>query len=204
MLRVLAMNEHLKHFFLNEQEAGRQGISTYANEQAIREIYLRPFEITVKEGKTTAMMSAFNRIGTTWAGAHRGLLTEVLRNEWGFRGCVVTDYAEKPYQDGAQGIRAGNDLWLAGLSPAASIKADRKANPNTANYYLRQAAKNVCYAVGNSEIAMNGLSSKITFSEEISGSDIALNVINIVGGAFFGLLALYILIWYIRKRQKKA
>ena len=194
----------VKHFAINEQETNRKSSYLFADEQAIREIYLRPFEITVKEGKTTAMMSAFNRIGTTWAGAHRGLLTEVLRNEWGFRGCVVTDYAEKPYQDGAQGIRAGNDLWLAGLSPAASIKADRKANPNTANYYLRQAAKNVCYAVGNSEIAMNGLSSKITFSEEISGSDIALNVINIVGGAFFGLLALYILIWYIRKRQKKA
>lgn len=123
----------------------------------------------------------------------------MLRNERGFHGCVVTDYAEKEFRDGSQGIRAGNDLWLSGLSPAA----DLKANPKTAACYLRQAVHNVCYMVGNSEIAMDGLSSATVFSDEISGSEAAQKIINIVGVVYFVLAAVIAAVWFV-KRKKNA
>lgn len=192
----------IKHYAVNEQETNRKSSYLFCNEQAIREIYLTPFMISVKEGGANGVMSAFNRIGTSWAGAHYGLLTEVLRNEWGFHGCVVTDYAEKEFQDGPQGIRAGNDLWLSGLSPAADLKTDLKANPKTATYYLRQAVHNICYMVGNSEIAMNGLSSTTVFSDEISGSEIAQKVINIVGVIYFVLIVVAVTVWLVNRKKK--
>lgn len=108
---------YLKHFALNDQELHRdqEGLFTFSNEQAIREIYLKPFEIAVKEGETTGIMSSFNRIGITWSGAHYGLCTTVLRNEWGFRGTVITDFYMNwgnTYMNAQKGILAGNDLYL--------------------------------------------------------------------------------------------
>ncbi len=82
---------YLKHFAVNNQETNRCGLATWANEQSMREIYFKGFEIGVKEGKTLGIMSSLNRIGTEWAGGDYELLTEVLRNEWGFKGSVVTD-----------------------------------------------------------------------------------------------------------------
>ncbi len=142
----------VKHFAVNEQETSRDanGLITWLNEQALREIYLRPFEMTVKEGQTTAIMSSFNRIGTTWAGGSYPLLTEVLRNEWGFRGMVITDYALKDYLNSEQMIRAGGDLVLAqgGKIPSSD-------NPSaTQAASLRNAAKNILYTTANSS-AMN-------------------------------------------------
>ncbi|WP_330848478.1 glycoside hydrolase family 3 N-terminal domain-containing protein, partial [Streptococcus suis] len=84
-----------KHFALNDQEDNRDGVATWSNEQAIREIYLKAFEIPVKEGGATAIMSSFNRIGTLWAGGNSDLLNTVLRDEWGFKGMVITDFAGK-------------------------------------------------------------------------------------------------------------
>lgn len=83
-----------KHFALNDSEINRFGVSTFAQEQAIREIYLKPFEMAVKDGKMKSIMTAFNRIGARQAASHRGLITEVLRNEWGFLGYTVTDYVD--------------------------------------------------------------------------------------------------------------
>ena len=83
----------VKHFVANDQETNRQsnGLYTWVDEQALREIYLEPFEISVKEGNAKGIMSAYNRIGTQWCGASKTLLVDLLRNEWGFDGFVVTD-----------------------------------------------------------------------------------------------------------------
>lgn len=85
---------YVKHFVANDQETDRvsNGLIVWVNEQALRETYMKPFEIIVKEGNTSAIMSSFNRLGTTWAGGSYPLLTEVLRGEWGFKGMVITDY----------------------------------------------------------------------------------------------------------------
>ena len=100
---------------MNDQEDHRLSmLHTWSTEQAIREIYLKPFEMTVKDGKATAVMSAFNYIGNEWAGANDSLLNKVLRDEWGFRGFVLTDYfGGYGYMEGTLSIYNGGNAMLA-------------------------------------------------------------------------------------------
>ncbi|MCL2061928.1 MAG: fibronectin type III-like domain-contianing protein [Firmicutes bacterium] len=140
---------YVKHFAVNETETARMGLYTWLTEQALREIYLRPFEICVKRGGANAIMSAFNRIGATWTGGSYALLTTILRDEWGFRGSVITDYSSgSAFMSVDQGIRAGNDLWL---NPTESINAgsfnDRSST--TALHCLRQSSKNILFTYVN-------------------------------------------------------
>ncbi len=143
---------YLKHFALNDQETNRDsnGIAVWANEQSMREMYFLPFEAAVKDGGTTAMMSSFNRIGFTWAGGSYALLTELLREEWGFRGMVVTDYNLQTYMNLDQMIRAGGDL---NLSQSKALRSYESATAVTA---IRRSAKNILFTVANSN-AMNGM-----------------------------------------------
>ena len=150
---------YVKHFALNDQETNRSnnGILVWSNEQAMRELYFRPFELCVKEGETTAMMSSFNRIGKVWAGGSYELLTEVLRDEWGFRGMVITDYNyATAYMNVDQMIRAGGDL---NLSQANFPSGEESATQVTA---LRKATKNILYTVAGSN-AMNGLGEGVIY-----------------------------------------
>lgn len=104
----------VKHFALNEQEINaRSGVMVWSDEQAIREIYLKPFEITVKEGQATGMMSSFIHIGPKWAGGNPELLQDVLRNEWGFTGIVSTDAVLGGFMDLNLAIRYGSELMLS-------------------------------------------------------------------------------------------
>lgn len=101
-----------KHFALNDQEEGRYGISTWSNEQAIRELYLEGFEGSVAKGGGMGVMSSFNRLGVIWAGAHRGLMTGILRDEWGMKGAAITDCSMFAlYMDYRMGLLAGQDIW---------------------------------------------------------------------------------------------
>lgn len=138
---------YVKHFALNDQEDNRSGVATWSNEQAIREIYLKAFEIPVKEGETTAIMSSFNRIGTVWAGGNYDLLTTVLREEWGFDGMVITDYFMGGYMNQDQALRAGNDLMLSTMGAEPSKET---TETNTGKQAMRQATKNILYTVVNS------------------------------------------------------
>lgn len=141
---------YLKHFALNDQEDSRNDmLCTWTNEQAIREIYLKPFEITVKEGKAKAIMSSFNYIGLTWAGGSPELLNTVLRDEWGFRGFVLTDYfAGYGYMNADQAIRNGNDTCLVNYD----VKTNKVSDMTSASSVkaMRQASKNIMYTVVNS------------------------------------------------------
>ena len=150
-LREKGVIPYLKHFAVNEQETTRNagGLVTWVTEQAMREIYLRPFEIAVKEGKTNGMMSSFNRIGTRWAGGDYRLLTEVLRNEWGFRGAVICDYdSATPYMDNRQMASAGGDLTLG--TDQSAFWRDFDAGNAEDVAILRNATKNILYATANS------------------------------------------------------
>ena len=137
---------YAKHFALNDQESNRLSISVWANEQAIRELYLKPFELTVKEGNTSAIMSSYSHLGTTWAGASKALLTDVLRGEWGFIGMVVTDSAmgNISWMDPNLAVRAGNDMMLCLMG--ASIETGN----NTARNAMRAACHNILYTQANS------------------------------------------------------
>lgn len=145
---------YVKHFALNEQETNRWGVMTFSNEQAIREIYLGGFEGAVRKGGANAIMSSYNWIGGTWAGAHKGLLTDVLRNEWGFKGMVITDYAAGNGMN--LGLVAGGDLWLVTDTSATSDSMTGYSKSATLVNALRNATKNILYVVVNSN-AMNGI-----------------------------------------------
>ncbi len=149
---------YVKHFALYDQETHAQGISVWSNEQAIREIYLKPYELTVKEGGTKAIMSAWNRIGTTWTGASKALLTNVLRDEWGFEGMVITDNAMVgSFMSPDQAAEAGNDLLLSSIPLKFADTESATAQQN-----LRKSSKNVLFTMANSnafELARVGVPS---------------------------------------------
>ena len=138
---------YAKHFLCNEQERNRAGVFVWATEQALREIYARGFEIYVDLGGL-GIMSSFNCVGSWWAGGSEALLTTLLREEWGFHGVVVTDYAGPDYMATNIGLRAGNDLWLNKASVSAS--ATYSATPHDATILMRRAAKNILYACAHS------------------------------------------------------
>ena len=163
----------LKHFALNEQETNRvnNGIATWATEQTIREVYLKPFEMAVKNvtmdvqyvsddqgtiSETTigagGVMSSFNRIGATWSGGSEALMTNVLRTEWGFEGFAISDFNLYPYMNPNQGISAGTDLTLT-FQPSKSF-ADTTSAKAVSD--IREATHNILFTVANSN-AMNGL-----------------------------------------------
>ncbi|RMI09358.1 beta-glucosidase [Cellulomonas triticagri] len=169
----------MKHFAMNDQETNRinHGVATWANEQAIREIYLKAFELPYKnammeisyitddEGTVgtqemraaTAVMSSFNRIGNTWAGGSEALMTNVLRDEWGFRGYAITDFNLYEYMYPDQAIKAGSDLMLT-FQPM-KVLADTTSAEAVTN--IRKSTHNILYTVANSN-AMNGFATGTT------------------------------------------
>ena len=142
----------IKHFALNEQETHRSdnGQNYWVREQAVRELYLKPFEIAIKEGKSKGLMSSFTRIGQRWCGGSYNLLTQVLRNEWGFRGLVICDFHTDAYMDSKQMIYAGGDLNLTGTAYWKTARSGEKEDV----IMLRRATHNILYALANSN-AMN-------------------------------------------------
>ncbi len=149
----------VKHFALNEQETHRSsnGSGSWVTEQAMREIYLKPFELAVKEGGATAVMSSFNRIGAKWTGGDYRLITEILRNEWGFKGMVITDFNTTTYGNLKQMAYAGGDLNLGNdMTLIDAIEPDWcNANDTADLIVLRNCTKNILYTVANSN-ALNG------------------------------------------------
>ena len=189
------MYAFIKHFALNDQETHRdeRGLATFAEEQAIREIYLKPFEMTILDNTVeifyneaikdergdivgyekkyttvpaaTAVMTSFNRIGATWAGGHYNLITEVLREEWGFNGFVLTDYevgsGKGAYMDTLQSLAAGGDGKLKTVGMDALFGFDVSKHPAYQGY-ARDAAHHILYTVVNSA-GMNGFVHGVEF-----------------------------------------
>ncbi len=196
---------YIKHFALNDQETWRtEALCTWADEQTIREIYLKPFEIVVKTAKTTldyisdsegnhtkkeisactAVMSSFNRIGTTWAGGSKALMTNVLRDEWGFRGFGISDFNLYNYMVPDQGMRAGTDMQLTW----ASFKPTKENGFNdtssaTARQALRKAFHNVFYTVANSN-AMQDITPGTIITYKTSGWRILFYIVDAVLATF--------------------
>lgn len=145
----------VKHFVANEQETHRSigGDLSWVSEQALREIYLKPFEYTVKLGETRGIMTSFNRIGTRWTGGDYRLLTEILRNEWGFNGLVICDFNTIPqYMIPRMMFYAGGSLDLATQQSAMWTDCDTSDAGDA--IVLMRAVKDVMYALVNSN-AMN-------------------------------------------------
>lgn len=173
---------YIKHFAMNDQESYRlKHITTWATEQAVREIYLRQFEIPVKEATvdlkyiadesgtlqtktikaTTGVMSCFNFVGAEWGGGRKSLLTDVLRGEWGFEGMVITDFNLYGHMNRDQSLAAGGDIQLTIAAVAPGFSGTD--NPVVISR-LREATHHVLYTVANSN-AMQGVApgSKINY-----------------------------------------
>ena len=176
---------YIKHMALNEQETWRSVfLATWATEQAVREIYLKPFEICVKEAEctikyiadnegtvaektmkaSTAVMSAQNNVGSSLGFAHYGMLTNVLRNEWGFKGAVVTDLYPSGWNNMRDmTLRAGSDLYMMNATGYSAEDYDS----NTARSVMRNAIHNILYMTVNSNV-MNGIAPGTTFTYSMS------------------------------------
>ncbi|WP_307318532.1 glycoside hydrolase family 3 protein [Microbacterium sp. SORGH_AS_0862] len=199
-----------KHFAMNDQETNRvngNGIATWATEQTIREIYLKPFEMIVKNASgelsyydaagtkqtaeigATAMMSSFNRIGGTWAGGSAALMHDVLRGEWGFTGFVITDFNLYPYMyvDEAWAAR-GTDHMLT----FAGMKTVEDTDSAFAQSNIRYAAHNLLYTVANSN-AVNGMAPGATLTYQPAAWEIWITV----GTVVLALLVAAGVVWII-------
>lgn len=192
---------NIKHFVLNDQEIYRCGISTWANEQSIREIYLKAFEAGITEGKANGVMSSLNRLGVEWAGAHYGLLTEVLRNEWGFNGLVETDSAVGAYMKkgsaSAEAVIAGNNLWLTG---GGCNFDDYKDNP-TVCQAMRERAHEVLYVLVNSA-SMNGFDSDTLIVKITPWYFNVITIVQVTSGVLLGLSIILLIYLLISKRRE--
>jgi beta-glucosidase len=192
---------YIKHFAVNDQECNREAfLLTFVSEQAMREIYLKPFELCVKgfEGSALACMSSYNWLGSTPACANSDLLQTVLRDEWGFEGMVISDYdGSYGYMISENSMRNGNDLML-GYGNAASNQFTNQSA--TAINAMRTACKNIMYTIVNSGVYAG--------SENpvggLSNMDKLFRKVNIISGVVIGGIALLVLVHYLLKRRKKA
>jgi beta-glucosidase len=223
------MYAFIKHFALNDQETHRDqlGLVTWANEQSIREIYLKPFEMCIKDFSVTidynepvrdennkitgyvkkqtqmpatfGVMSSFNRIGTTWAGGNYNLISGVLRKEWGYNGFVLTDYEVNSYMVTNQTLAAGGDAKLktVDMSSLFGTSYDLAENPADQGY-AREAAHHILYTIVNSA-AMNGYVHGRVFINGFAYYKIFLIVFDVLATAGVALLGVVI---YKKLRRK--
>lgn len=206
----------IKHYAVNDQETNRvnNGVASWVNEQALREIYLRPFEIVVKnavaevtyfsdeEGTVstkdvgaTAVMSSFNRVGSTWSGGSKAMQTTVLRDEWGFEGYVITDFNLYDYMVPDQGVASGSDLMLT-FTPMKTMQ-DSTSAASVSN--LRNSMHNILYTVANSN-AMNGLVSGSTIIRHMA----TWRIVQIVVDVVLGILFIVAIAWVVIRRKRNA
>ncbi len=192
---------YIKHFAVNDQECNRESfLLTFASEQAIREIYLKPFELCVKgfEGTAMACMSSYNWLGSQPACANADLLQTVLRDEWGFRGMVISDYdGSYGYMISENCMRNGNDLML-GYANAASNQFNNQSA--TAVLAMRKACKNIMYTIVNSG-AYAGSENPVG---GLSNMDKLFLKVNVISGVVIGGIAILVLVHYLLKKKKAA
>lgn len=192
---------YMKHFAVSEAGQNPTNVNTWLTEQALRESYLRPFEIAVKEGGANAIMSAFNRVGAVLSGYNYAMLTGVLRNEWGFKGSVITDwYTGGAYMgDHTLGVLGGNDLWLCGSTAQA---ANLNFNDNAVAYAARQSAKNILYTYVNTYVTATTIKVNTEANSPLFVALwVVLDVLLIAGIAVCGV---FIALPYVKKDKSAA
>lgn len=149
---------YLKHFAMNDQETGRDGICVWTNEQAAREIYLQAFEYPIEDANAYCVMTSFNRMGPVWAGGDFNLLTNILRGEWDMAGFAITDFSNNNnFMDVVQGVLAGGDAWDCNDDGKWVAKLANYENDPQVVSAMREATKRILHTVANSN-AMNGAS----------------------------------------------
>ena len=185
-----------KHFALNDQEQGRYGISVWANEQSIREVYLEAFEGAIRGGAMNVMTS-FNRIGVVWSGSHYGLMTGILRDEWGMEGAAITDMSiNAKWMDYRMGLLAGQDIWCGQKGGMGTL--DGSENDPAIASAVHKAMKNIVYSVTRTNAMNVGDAVVLTITPTWK---IALYALT---GAFYVLTAAGVFLTIRRKKKNQA
>lgn len=196
-----------KHFVLNDQENNRAGIATWVNEQALRENYLRAFELPIVNADAKCVMTAFNRLGAQWAGAYTELLTDWLRGEAGMEGFAVTDMYDDTYMVKANEVVAGNDIpdnYVGDDISQFAAYGPNGATPNAAvAQALRTSSKRVLYTVLHSR-GMDGISSNTQIVSVTPWWQMTLNVAQWTLTGLTALALLLLLLDMAPRKKKKA
>lgn len=174
----------LKHMALNDQESNRDAngaVATFSKEQAIREIYLRPFEMCVKDGNALGIMQGMNRIGYTRCRSNYNLNIGVVREEWGFKGLIITDYNIMNTEESMACISGGCNLQLYGQGNPLT-----ETNSKGVQYMLREAAHHVLYFVANGN-ALNGFTADTGYNSGVANYVLILVALDIFIVAMLGL-----------------
>ena len=205
----LIMN--IKHCFLNNQETGRQGVATFCNEQAIREIYLRPFEGALTKGKGLGIMTSYNRIGVRYAACHEPLMMNVMRGEWAYKGLIIDDALTgnntSNYSNGPAMLHSGTDLFCLDGQRGSQLKQwVEQKDDGTLLLDLQRANKYIMYSMSRSwmggitpvteeemEAAINP-----TWKKAVSGITIGTTA---AAGTLFAVYAVFEVLGFMAKKK---
>ena len=196
-IRSKGVDVVMKHFALNDCEQDRLGQAAWLTEQAAREIYLKAFQKALEENDGLGgVMTAYTRWGTTWSGMHQGLMTGILRGEWGNKAMSITDNILVTYCNGADAVLAGGVTCFDAMLPyAVNALKDEKDDPVVVNAMVEAMHHNL-YTIINSA-AMNGVGADTTVKAVTPG------IINIVTIATIVIVVLMVLFFIIKAKMKK-
>ena len=203
-VREKGLIANIKHFALNEQEYSRQGISTFVNEQAIREIYTRAYEGAFTFGNAISTMTSYNRWGCTYVACYDAVNRKLLRGEWGFQGQIITDYmGECEYCNSYQPLIGGTTLY-GGSDRSTSIA--QLVSRNKDGYFMeviKEAAHHQLYTAANSTL-INGLSAESQVGNAVAWWQVTILVLQVLLGVLAGAaLVLYVAGRYVVPAVKK-
>lgn len=188
----------MKHFALNDSEQDRIGLGVWLSEQAAREIYLKAFQAPVEEGNGNGVMIAYTRWGCIWSGANKGLVTGILREEWGQDGMNITDNVLTTYVNGVDGILAGVSIYDAMMPYVTNLLPKYKNDPVIVAA-MRESCHRNLYAIANSA-GMNGVGADTTI--KMTQPKI-ITIVKILAMIFSILFVVSLVLWILKKRNFK-
>lgn len=188
----------MKHFALNDSEQDRIGLGVWLSEQAAREIYLKAFQAPVEEGNGNGVMIAYTRWGCIWSGANKGLVTGILREEWGQDGMNITDNVLTTYVNGVDGILAGVSIYDAMMPYVTNLLPKYKNDPVIVAA-MRESCHRNLYAIANSA-GMNGVGADTTI--KMTQPKI-ITIVKVLAVIFSILFVVSLVLWILKKRNFK-
>lgn len=188
----------MKHFALNDSEQDRIGLGVWINEQAAREIYLKAYEDAFEEGNANGVMIAYTRWGCIWSGGNRGLVTGILRNEWGCDGMIITDNVLTPYVNGVDGIMAGVSIFDA-MMPYVTNQLPKYKKDPVIVAAMKEACHRDLYAIANS-CGMNGVGANTTI--KVTAPRV-IGIVKVLAMVFSILFVVSLVLWILGKRKFK-
>ena len=200
----LIMN--IKHCFLNNQETNRQGVATFCNEQAIREIYLKPFEGALTKGEGLGIMTSYNRIGLTYSACHKVLSQEVIRGEWDYKGLIIDDalQGEGSYTSTRDMIVGGTEIFCLDGNRGSQIK---NAITSTDDGYLlklcQKANKNIMYALSRSWMGDSADTGVELGEPFIWWKPVIYTIDGVFGALTLGAIAMFVAYEYVKKNREE-